>query len=90
MISYFKQRGLLVWNKLCVQLPNPVQSKVTQLHTGMQVIGSGLTSVLQPLDIYLNVPLKDCVRKVWMEWKLSGVAKGVSRRNLMCHWLENR
>ena len=31
-------------------------------------IPGGLTSVLQPLDVCLNKPFKDRVRKMWSEW----------------------
>ena len=36
------------------------------------VIPSRLTSILQPLDVSLNKPFKDGVRKRWMEWMAKG------------------
>ena len=37
-------------------------------NTNLAVIPGGLTSILQPLDVALNKPFKDGVRKRWMEW----------------------
>jgi len=39
----------------------------------LAVIPGGLTSILQPLNVSLNKPFKDGVRKRWMEWMAEGI-----------------
>ena len=42
-------------------------------NTNLTVIPGGLTSILQLLDVALNKPFKDGVRKRWMEWMADGI-----------------
>ena len=37
------------------------------------VILGRFTSILEPLDVALNKPFKDGVRKRWMEWMVDGI-----------------
>ena len=60
----------------------------------MAVIPGGLTSVVQPLDVSLNKPFKDRMRKKWRTWMAEGkfeTTKGgnlkSSDNSLMCHWI---
>src|SRR6218665_2361404 len=58
------------------------------MRTDMAVIPGGLTSVLQPLDVCLNKPFKDRLRKMWVEWMTSGLGtltKGTSIRHADGH-----
>ncbi|CAM4576524.1 unnamed protein product [Caretta caretta] len=53
------------------------------MKTTLAVIPGGLTSVLQPLDVCLNKPFKDRIRKMSSEWMCSGMAKLTKGGNLM-------
>ncbi|PFX12576.1 Pogo transposable element with KRAB domain [Stylophora pistillata] len=50
-----------------------VKTALTRENTNLAVIPGGLTSILQPLDVSLNKPFKDGVRKRWMEWMAEGI-----------------
>ncbi|XP_072135172.1 polycystin-1-like protein 2 [Mobula birostris] len=41
-------------------------------NTDIAVIPGGLTSALQPLDVCLNKPFKEFMRRQWNEWMMSG------------------
>lgn len=43
-----------------------------QNDTEIAVIPGGLTSVVQPLDVCLNKPLKDRLREKWTTWMVEG------------------
>ena len=49
-------------------------------NTELAVIPGGLTSLLQPLDVPLNKPFKDGVRKQWMQWMADGIHEFTVRR----------
>jgi len=50
-----------------------VKAAFKQENTDLAVIPGGLTSLLQPLDVSLNKPFKDGVRKKWMQWMADGI-----------------
>ena len=52
-----------------------VKTALAKENTNLSVIPRRLTSILQPLDVFLNEPFKDGVRKRWMEWLLEGIHK---------------
>ncbi|CAM4565531.1 unnamed protein product [Caretta caretta] len=60
-----------------------VKNVAKNMKTTLAVIPGGLTSVLQPLDVYLNKPFKDRLHKIWSEWMCSGMVKLTKGRNLM-------
>ena len=51
----------------CLRLTWQKAWKRRLLDTNLAVIPGGLTSLLQPLDVSLNKPFKDNVRKRWMQ-----------------------
>ena len=62
--------------------------------TELAVIPGGLTSLLQPLDVSLNKPFKDGVRKQWMQWMADGIHKFTATgrqkkalEELICLWI---
>lgn len=69
------RRSLLVWDMFSAHLENNVKSAAIREGTDMCVIPGGLTSQLQPLDVCLNKPFKDRVRKMWSDWICSDQMK---------------
>ncbi|CAM1322496.1 Uncharacterised protein r2_g3099 [Pycnogonum litorale] len=53
-----------------------VKEKLSSLKTTQGMIPGGLTSLLQPLDVVLNKPFKDRVRKHWMSTEEKELTKG--------------
>ena len=66
--GYFKPRSLLVWDKFSAHLTEGVRKTLDDTKTDIAVIPGGLTSILQPLDVSLNKPFKDELRKRWTAW----------------------
>lgn len=67
-----RKRSLFVWDMFCGHLIDAVKRTSRELNTVMAVIPGGLMSVLQPLDVWINKPFKDRLRKLWNEWMISG------------------
>ena len=72
--SMLNKRSLLVWDMFRAHLTDGCKKTAAGLKTDLAVIPGGLTSVLQPLDVCLNKPFKDRLRKKWTEWMSSGSA----------------
>ena len=71
-----------------------VKASFKRENTELAVILGGLTSLLQLLDVSLNKPFKDGVRKKWMQWMADGIhkftASGQQRKpseELICSWV---
>jgi len=71
-----------------------VKAAFKRENTDLAVIPGGLTSILQPLDVPLNKPFKDGVRKRWMQWMADGIhevtATGRQKKpseELICLWI---
>ena len=90
------KRAMLVWDQFRAHLTDTVKESARQLKTDLCVIPGGLTSALQPLDVCLNKPFKDRLRKTWTEWMLSGnqqTTKGGHLKRpditLICSWVKD-
>lgn len=70
--ALMRKRSLMVWDMFRGHLTDAVKRNSRELNTDMAVIPGGLTSVLQPLDVCINKPFKDRLRKLWNEWMISG------------------
>jgi hypothetical protein len=53
-----------------------------EMQTDLTVIPGGLTSVLQPLDVSVNKPCKDSVRKLYTQWMAEGTQELMSIRKI--------
>ncbi|KAG7174204.1 Pogo transposable element-like 7 [Homarus americanus] len=67
-----KERSLLVWDMFRSHLTEPVKICLKKHNTDTAVIPGGLTSVVQPLDVSLNMPFKDRVRDRWNKRMIEG------------------
>ena len=67
-----EERKLLVWDSFRGHLTENVKAELRRRKVDAAVIPGGLTSVLQPLDVSLNKPMKDKVRTRWAEWMVDG------------------
>ena len=68
-----RKRSLLVFDAFEAHVTETVKRALTRENTNLAVIPGGLTSILQPLDVSLNKPFKDGVRKRWMERMAEGI-----------------
>ena len=78
-----KKKSMLVWDMFRGHLTEKVKQSAIKMNTTLAVIPGGLTSMLQPLDVCLNKPFKDRLRKMWIEWMASGDVKTTKGGNLM-------
>ena len=62
-----RRKSLLVYDAFEAHVTDTVKAAFKRENTDLAVIPGGLTSILQPLDVSLNKPFKDGVRKRWME-----------------------
>ena len=69
--ALLKKKSLLVWDQFRAHKTEKVKEKAKEIQTTQAMIPGGLTSILQPLDVVLNKPFKDRVRKRWMTWMAS-------------------
>jgi hypothetical protein len=45
---------------------------LSEMKTDLAIIPGGLTSVLQPLNVSVNKPFKDNIRKLYAQWMAEG------------------
>ena len=62
-----KKKSLLVWDQFRSHLMESVVADLRAQNTDISVIPDGLISVLQPIDVSVNKPFKDMMRKEWNE-----------------------
>lgn len=89
-----RRKSLLVYDAFKAHVTDTVKAAFKRENTDLAVIPGGLTSILQPLDVSLNKPFKDGVRKRWMEWMADGIheftATGRQKKpseELICLWI---
>jgi hypothetical protein len=82
-----------VWDSFYRHLGDDTKRILTEMKTDLAVIPGGLTSVLLPLDMSVNKPFKDNVRKLYTQWMAKGghelMPTGKIRRPSieMCDWM---
>ncbi len=65
-------RRLLVWDACRVHLTEKVKQLLNRRNVDIAVIPGGMTSILQPLDVSINQPMKVNLRSLWTDWLVSG------------------
>jgi hypothetical protein len=82
-----------VWDSFLGHFGDDTKRILTEMKTDLAVIPGGL-SVLQPLDVSVNKPFKDNVRKLCTQWMAKGghesTPTGMIRRlstEMMCDWI---
>ena len=63
-------RTLLIMDQFSVHKLDAVKKLLNKSKTDILLIPPGFTSILQPLDIYINKPLKDQLRSGWENYML--------------------
>jgi uncharacterized membrane protein len=67
-----KRRNMLVLDAFRRHLTESVKSQVRAMNADLVIIPGGMKSQLQVLDVVVNKPFKDNLRKKYTEWLLSG------------------
>jgi len=86
---------LMVYDFFRGHLDESVKEKFKENGYDLAVIPGGLTSICQPLDIAINKPFKDNLRKEWHLWMAGGGAGQTIGGNLrrakfgdVCGWVK--
>jgi hypothetical protein len=86
---------LMVYDSFRGHLEESVKKKFKDNGYNLAVIPGGLTSLCQPLDVAINKPFKDNLRKAWHIWMAGGGAGQTVRGNLrrakfsdVCKWVK--
>jgi len=86
---------MLVFDSFKGHLEGIVKKKFHKSGFDLAVIPGGLTSICQPLDVSINKPFKDNLRKEWHTWMASGGAGETGAGNLhharlsdVCLWVK--
>ena len=66
-----RKKSMLVWYSFRAHLSAPIRCTLKSLNTEPVVFPGGMTSMVQPLDVAINKPFKDRMRKKWQEWMLT-------------------
>ena len=87
---------MLVYDSFKGHLEGSVKAKFRDSNIDLAVIPGGLTSICQPLDVAINKPFKDNLRKEWHLWMASGGAGVTAKENLkraklgdVCKWIKD-
>lgn len=86
---------LMVYDSFRGHLEESVKEKFKENGYNLAVIPGGLTSLCQPLDVAINKPFKDNLRKEWHIWMANGGAGQTAGGNLrrakfsdVCGWVK--
>jgi hypothetical protein len=86
---------MMVYDSFRGHLEESVKKKFRDSGIDLAVIPGGLTSVCQPLDVAINKPFKDNLRKEWHIWMANGgtgetIAGNLRRAKLsdVCGWVK--
>jgi hypothetical protein len=92
--ALLRRPSLLVWDSFRRHFGDDTKRILTEMKTDLAVIPGGLTSVLQLLNVSVNKPFKDNVRKMYTQWMAKGghefTPTAKIRRpstEMMCDWI---
>lgn len=94
--KHFKsdEKTLLIMDSFEGHKTKSIKEKCQEMNIDLAIIPGGLTSLVQPLDVCLNKPFKDRMRKKWQDWmanKEYSFTKGGNLQkpsyNLICRWI---
>ncbi|CAB4413248.1 unnamed protein product [Rhizophagus irregularis] len=87
--------AMMVYDSFRGHLEESVKQKFKDNHVELAVIPGGLTSICQLLDVAINKPFKDNLRKEWYYWMNNGGAGYTAAGNLrrakiseVCRWVK--
>jgi hypothetical protein len=93
--SETKIPAMMVYDSFRGHLEESVKQKFHENGFDLAVIPGGLTSICQPLDVAINKPFKDNLRKEWHIWMANGGAGETAAGNLrraklsdVCGWVK--
>lgn len=66
-----RRRAMLVLDAFKGHLTDSVKKQIASLHSDLVTIPGGMTSQLQVLDVVVNKPFKDHLKKAYTNWLLS-------------------
>ena len=94
-ISEPRTPKMMVYDSFKGHLEDSVKKKFHDNGFDLAVIPGGLTSICQPLDVAINKPFKDNLRKEWHLWMANGGAGRTAAENLrharlsdVCNWVK--
>jgi len=99
-IDYFNNNRsrdptMLVYDSFRGHLEESVKTKFRDNNVDLAVIPGRLTSICQPLDVAINKPFKDRLRKEWHLWMANGGAGETTAGNFrrakysdVCNWVK--
>ncbi|CAG8846023.1 12928_t:CDS:1, partial [Racocetra persica] len=86
---------MMVYDSFRGHLDDSIKDKFRNSGIDLAVIPEGLTSICQPLDVAINKPFKDNLRKEWHLWMAKGGAGTTAAENLrrarisdVCGWVK--
>jgi hypothetical protein len=87
--------AMLVYDSFKGHLKDSIKERFRESGVYLAVIPGGLTCKCQPLDVSINKPFKDNLRKEWHSWMAAGGAGETTKGNLrrarlgdVCLWVK--
>ena len=91
-VKYTKKRpSLLFLDTFSAHLTDKVQKAFKESNTTVLVIPGGCTSILQPLDVSINKPIKSYLRNMWLQYMLEHSSDQIIKKppkQLIVDWVE--
>jgi hypothetical protein len=66
--TFLNQPSMLVLDAFRRHVTDSIKDQLCKMKTELVIIPSGMTSVLQPMNISINKPIKDRLRQQYMTW----------------------